>query len=139
MIITSQRIVTYEQARTVRVLFTLEEAFEKRLQVYVKNGDGSYSLAIADNNLQEFLSSVNTDVIVVPTYEHLCDRMMSRNLWLCDITHNEDFSEYYLRVEDFTYKTYTTKRDIFPADIVSANIAMYDIFVKNTLEQALPF
>lgn len=126
MIITSQRIVTYEQARTVRVLFTLEEAFEKRLQVYVKNGDGSYSLAIADNNLQELLSSVNIDVIVAPTYEYLCDRMRSKRLWFVDISPNEDYSEYKLHIGMFTYKTYRYKKDVMPADMIEANLIFYN-------------
>lgn len=125
MIITSQRIVTYEQARTVSDLFTLEEAFEKKLQVYVRNGDGSYSLAIADNNLQEFLSSVNTPVIVAPTYEYLCDTMRNKRLWFIDVSPNEDYSEYRLHIGEFTYKTYRYKRDVMPADMIDANVTFY--------------
>ena len=134
MIVISNRVVSLEQAKIVSSLFTSDEAYENNMQLYV---DGK--LEICDSHFVELNSMVDLQVYIAPTYTQLCDRMMSRNLWLCDITHNEDFSEYYLRVGDFTYKTYTTKRDIFPADIVSANIAMYDIFVKYTLEQALPF
>lgn len=125
MIITSQRIVTCEQALIVSNLFTLEEAFDKKLQVYVKNGDGSYSLSIADSNLQEFLSFTNTHVVVAPTYEYLYDRMRNKRLWFVDVSPNEDYSEYKLHIGEFTYKTYRYKRDVMPADMIDANITFY--------------
>lgn len=139
MVITSNRIITLEQAKKVASLFTYEDYADSTKQIYIEDIKGGYKLTYYTPEIDELLQLTDVSFYYAPTYSELQKIFQRKNIWLCEIRNNHDYSTYWVGYESFSIGVFNKMRDITPSHLIHANVELYHLVEKYSNLRDLPF
>ena len=141
MIITSNRIITFEQAKKVASLFTYEDYADKSKQVYLEDekSENGYVLVNYTKEVDELLQLADLFCYYAPTYSELQRIFQKNSIWLCEIQRNHDYSTYWIGYEYFRMYVFNKYREITPSHLINANIELYHLVNRYNNLHKLPF